>query len=152
MNIPYKRILVTLDGSSLSMQALPHAETLARQAEAQLILLRVVPYLSIEPAAADGLPLDWTDLDKQQRLMVDDSMQGLQALVNKLKFHGIAASAVVEVGEAAEIIVDYARGHDIDLIVMSTHGRTGLQRWLMGSVANKVISAAPCPVLLVRPI
>jgi nucleotide-binding universal stress UspA family protein len=151
MNVPYKRILVPLDGSELSRQALPHAEALARQAEAQLILLRVVPYLSMDLATVDGLPLDWNDLDKRQRTMVDEAMQGLQALAGKLKFHHVMAGAIVEVGEAAEKIIDYARTHAIDLIVMSTHGRTGVQRWLMGSVASKVAAAASCPVLLVRP-
>jgi nucleotide-binding universal stress UspA family protein len=74
----------------------------------------------------------------------------LEELSINLRFHHIAVKPIVQVGQAADEIVDYAQAHPIDLIVMSTHGRTGVQRWLMGSVASKVMAAAPCPVLLVR--
>jgi nucleotide-binding universal stress UspA family protein len=57
---------------------------------------------------------------------------------------------VVEIGPAAETIIDYAHEHPVDLIVMSTHGRSGLQRWVYGSVADKVLRAAGIPVLLIR--
>ncbi len=148
MNIPYKRILVTLDGSTLAAQALPHAEALARQADAELILLRVVPYLNMELVVVDDLPLGWNNLDQQQ-VIVDAAMQELQGWVRTLKLP--RASANVKLGEPADEIIDYVRTYAIDLLVMSTHGRTGLQRWLMGSIANKVVASASCPVLLIRP-
>lgn len=151
MAIPYKKIMVPLDGSTLSEQALPHATALARQNEAELILLRVTPYISEAIIAVDALPLDWQNLDEQQRRLIDEATQALQPIIVNLKFQQVEAKAIVEVGHAAEKIVEYAENHAADLIVMSTHGRTGLQRWLLGSVANKVASAAPCPVLLVRP-
>jgi nucleotide-binding universal stress UspA family protein len=151
MTIPYKTILVTLDSSALSEQALPHAALLARQFEAELILFQVVPYLSEEGVALDTVLLDRADLEEQQRDLIDAAKNALQELVINLKFQHIVAQTVVELGTAEERIVDYAKTHDIDLIVMSTHGRTGIQRWLLGSVAGKVSSAAPCPVLLIRP-
>jgi nucleotide-binding universal stress UspA family protein len=151
MAVPYKTILVTVDGSALSEQALPHAALLARQFQSQLILLQVVPYLSEEGVALDTVLLDRADLEEQQRDLIDAAKNALQELVINLKFQHIVAQTVVELGTAEERIVDYAKTHDIDLIVMSTHGRTGIQRWLLGSVAGKVSSAAPCPVLLIRP-
>jgi nucleotide-binding universal stress UspA family protein len=151
MAIPYKKIIVPLDGSALSEQALPHAAALARQSQAELNVLRVTPYISEAIIAVDALPLDWQNLDEQQHRLTDEAMHYLQQIVVNLKFQQIEAKAVVEVGHAAEKIVEYAESHAADLIVMSTHGRTGLQRFLLGSVASKVASAAPCPVLLVRP-
>jgi nucleotide-binding universal stress UspA family protein len=59
-------------------------------------------------------------------------------------------SFALDVGPAAEKIVDYANAHEIDLIVVNTHGRTGIRRWVLGSVAAKIVEAAPCPVLLIR--
>jgi nucleotide-binding universal stress UspA family protein len=70
MTVPYQAILVPLDGSALSEQALPHAAALAQQAHAELTLLRVVPPLIEEGITDDLLPPDWTDLDEQQRAMV----------------------------------------------------------------------------------
>ncbi|MCB0080347.1 MAG: universal stress protein [Caldilineaceae bacterium] len=63
----------------------------------------------------------------------------------------IVAETMIDIGDPAGKIVDYAAEHDIDLIVMSTHGHTGLTRWRYGSVTTKVLSEAPCPVLVVRP-
>jgi nucleotide-binding universal stress UspA family protein len=151
MAVPYKTILVTVDGSALSEQALPHAAMLARQFQAQLILLQVVPYLSEEGVTLDTVLLDRADLEEQQRDLIDAAKNALEELVINLGFQHIAAQTVVELGTAAECIVDYAQAHAIDLIVMSTHGRTGIQRWLLGSVASKISTAAPCPVLLIRP-
>jgi nucleotide-binding universal stress UspA family protein len=150
MAVPYQTIMVPLDGSALSEQALPHAAALARQSHAELTLLRVAPPVSEEGIAGDVLPPDWSDLNEQQHTMVTEATNTLQELSINLKFQHIAVKTVVAVGQAADRIVDYAQAHDIDLIVMSTHGRTGVQRWLMGSVASKVMAAAPCPVLLVR--
>jgi len=92
MSIPYKRILVTLDGSEVSKQAFPHAESLAHQTKAHLFLLWVVPYLSGELGAENGLPLDYAKLAQQQRQQADAAMQELQALVTQSKIQHITAS------------------------------------------------------------
>ena len=150
MSIPYKKILVTLDGSELAAQALPHAVELARPHQATLTLLRVVPYISEEIIAVDALPVDWQNLEAEQARMVATATNALEIDAQRLRAQGINVTVAVEVGHAADRIVDYATTHEMDLIIISTHGRTGLQRWLMGSVAGKVASAAPCPLLLVR--
>ena len=151
MNIPYKNILVTLDGSELSKQALSHAEQLAQGMNAKLTLLRITPLPTPEMAVVTGSPLDRSNRDAYVQSMVDDATRSLEELSERLRFQHIKAVAVVDVGEAADKILEYVEKNPIDLVVMSTHGRTGVQRWLMGSVATKVASASPCPILLVRP-
>lgn len=151
MSIPYRKIMVPLDGSALAEAALPHATALARQSHAELTLFQVVPPVGDEQFLPEGKrPLSWNDLDELQCRAIDAAMNELQALAINVQFQGITTKPAVQIGEAAESIVDFANAHAIDLIVMSTHGRSGLQRWLMGSIANKVISAAHCPVLLVK--
>jgi nucleotide-binding universal stress UspA family protein len=100
--------------------------------------------------AVDTLPLEFTHLEVQQQKMIDEATLVLKSVAETLKGQNVNAQPVVVVGHTAEKIVDYAIAHAIDLIVMSTHGRTGIQRWLLGSVAGKVSTVAPCPVLLVR--
>lgn len=150
MTIPYKKILVTLDGSALAEAALPHAQALAQQSGAELIVLRVVPHITDELVAVDMLPLEFTSLEVQQQKMIDEATLALKNITATLTAQNIPTQPVVVVGHTAEKIVDYAIAHAVDLIVMSTHGRTGVQRWLLGSVAGKVSAASPCPLLLVR--
>ena len=151
MTIPYQRILVPLDGSPLAAEALPHAAALARQSQAEITLLRVVPsMISDEYLSSEPLPPEPKNLEQQQCKRVDEALASLEEPMATLKFQELAVKTVVQVGYAADRIVEYAAAHGCDLIVMSTHGRTGLQRWLLGSVASKVATAAPCPVLLVR--
>ena len=150
MTIPYKKILVTLDGSALAETALPHAQALAQQSGAELILLRVVPHITDELVAVDTLPLEFTHLEVQQQKLIDEAPLALQGVTQALAAQNLNVQPVVVVGHTADKIVDYAIAHSVDLIVMSTHGRTGIQRWLLGSVAGKVSTVAPCPVLLVR--
>ncbi len=147
MSIEYKKIMVTLDGSTLAAQALPHALALAEIHQAELILFRVVqeahPLVGYVQEGA-------LDTQKRQEQVLDEASQALTEIVNELKLHNLTARSVVEVGLPAETIIDYASKNDVSLIVMSTHGRTGLARWVYGSVADKVLRGAPCPVLLVR--
>jgi nucleotide-binding universal stress UspA family protein len=149
MTIPYRKILVPLDGSAVADQALPHAQHLAVQSSAELILFEVVPEVHPEIKLKNDAHLALSGAEAQQSL-VDKSTEALEVLADNLRFHQIQAEAVVEVGEPASKIVEYAAAHATDLIVMCTHGRTGLQRLAYGSIANQVLTTAPCPVLLVR--
>ena len=74
----------------------------------------------------------------------------LDRVSDRLGEHGVQVSTTVQMGAVAESIVDYAENHQIDLIAMCTHGRTGLGRWILGSVADRVLRAGCIPVLLVR--
>jgi nucleotide-binding universal stress UspA family protein len=144
----YKKILIPLDGSEIASQALPYASELAELAGATLILFRVVPDTEQYQMTTE-LQIVNIGLEEQQHT-VEHANHWLQRMVHDLAAQGVRAEPVVDVGDPAEAIVDYAQENGVDLIVMSTHGRTGLARWAYGSVANKVLGAAKCPVLLVR--
>lgn len=149
MAIPYRKILVPLDGSAVADQALPHAQHLAVQSSAELTLFEVVPDLNPELKLKSDVHLELSG-DEAQQGLVNKSAEALEVLADNLRFHQIDVEAVIEIGEPASKIVEYAGNHDTDLIVMCTHGRTGLQRLAYGSIASKVLATAPCPVLLVR--
>ena len=87
----------------------------------------------------------------EQHHLFDEALESLTELRDELALHALkGVQAVVEVGRAAERIVDYAAENEVDLIVMTSHGRTGLARWVYGSVADKVLRGADIPTLLVR--
>lgn len=152
MTVPYQKIMVTLDGSAFAAQAMPHAQSLAERYDAELILFQVLP--KIDRSALETLAVDFAELhetpDQAREEIVAEAKKPLQALADDLKRQGVQARAVIEVGLPAETIIDYATDNAVDLIVMSTHGRTGLDRWVYGSVADKILRGASCPVLLVR--
>jgi len=146
-----KTIVVPLDGSPLAESVLPHVETLARQRSHQpteIVLLSICEPV-VPPAVYPTVaPVDMeADLSRAR-----DADMGYLAGVEKGLVHkGLSARSVVVIGKPADEIVDYARNNPCDLIVMATHGRSGISRWVYGSVAEKLISGAPSPVLLVRP-
>ncbi|MFN2165877.1 MAG: universal stress protein [Anaerolineae bacterium] len=142
----YKRILVPLDGSALAEAALPHAATLASRFDAEVILLRVVvsPYAIVAP----DLVLAGYDPDLQA--LTNEATQYLGRKSQGLAEQGIRLKEVLCEGPVAEAILDHAVSLDVDLIVMSTHGRGGVLRWVYGSVADRVLQGATCPVLLIR--
>src|SRR5581483_5924763 len=134
-------ILVPLDGSTLAARAVPFATAFARAAGARLVLIRAV--------RADKLPGEKAAL--AQRAARRRAEVELGAIVEQLQQEGLAAEAHVSSKAAPEAIVDAARQQHADLIVMSTHGRSGIGRWLYGSVADRVLQRTRVPVLLVPP-
>lgn len=165
MSALYKKILVPLDGSELAAQALPHAEEIARGAGAQLILLRVIER-HVKVGAIPGMGnygmgggvgggaigvMNASVDNAAHRHALDEAEAALAALLPSLHHRQIKAVTEVLTGDPAAQIVDYAQAQQIDLIVMSTHGRTGIERWRFGSVANKVLQEAACTVVIVRP-
>ncbi|SRR5579884_313220 len=132
-------ILVPLDGSPFAERALPYATTLARAAHARLLLLRAVL----------AHPLPGTDPALAQLTAVQHAEAALAAVAERLRRDGLAVDTAVYYDEAATAIADAAHYRHADLIVMSTHGRTGLGRWLYGSVADRVLRRAEVPVLLI---
>jgi len=140
-----RMIIVALDGSPLAERALPVAETLSKRTNWHLALVRAVPYLSRPEGDAT-----YRTLAAARAAATVEARCYLDGLVARLAARGVAATAIVpEEDEAAGILA--AAHHDgADLIVMATHGRSGLGRWVYGSVAEEVLAAAPLPVLLVR--
>lgn len=142
----YKRILVPLDGSPLAEAALPHAEQLALQFDANVVLLRVV----VSPYAIVAPDLVLAGYDPNQPELEGQAEQYLQGIVGRLAAKGIRAKTLHADGPVAEAILECAGSEKVDLIVMSTHGRGGVSRWVYGSVADRVLQASACPILLIR--
>ncbi len=142
----YKRILVPLDGSAFAEAALIHARTLAACTGAEIALLRVALPPSIENSPARGILMNAAHPDT-----VKESAAYLERVAAGLRAAGLTVSIETCTGPVAETILDYARDIQADMIAMSTHGRSGLERWFIGSVADKVVRAARLPVLLARP-
>jgi nucleotide-binding universal stress UspA family protein len=146
----FKRILLPLDGSELGEASLPYVEELAIVIKAEVILLQVVtPHYDI--ALAEGYTSHLGRIAEEYLTHASAAAKDyLNTVKERLAKMGITARSEVEVGSPAERIVGYAKESNIDLIAMSTHGRSGIGRWLLGSVADKVIHAADRPILLVR--
>jgi nucleotide-binding universal stress UspA family protein len=142
----YEKILVPLDGSELAEVALPYAEELAGRLGSEMILITV-----LLPGTGSDEGSWYPHLhDVYLQRMVDIVRQDVQKVPRKSTVKETKVEPVVLVGHPAEEIVDYASKERIDLIVMSTHGRSGIRRWTLGSVADKVARAAKQPVLLIR--
>lgn len=139
----YELILLTLDGSPLAELAVPHAVALARAFGARLELLGVVP-VSHEQALVQGAAGVGGEA---QRTEAGDY---LTSIVSQLRDEGLEANWTVRMGNVAQEILDHAEACDADLLVLSSHGRSGLGRWVYGSVADRVLRHATIPVLLVR--
>jgi nucleotide-binding universal stress UspA family protein len=145
-----RRILVPLDGSAFSLQALPIAIELAACARAELILLQVVPPSAGFAAALTsfGQPVPISpELIAEEEDLALHHMQQMAARINR---PDLAITPMVESGYPADVILDEAARCHVDLIIMATHGRSGLQRWTLGSVADKVLHASTTPVMLIR--
>jgi nucleotide-binding universal stress UspA family protein len=140
------RILVPVDFSAHSDRALRYAAKLAGQVGASVELLHVVENINYGAFSEVYVP-NMPDLMQE---LVNDGVQRLTSLKATLFPHGADVETAVFVGHPASAIVDHARAGGFDLIVMGTHGRTGLSHMFMGSVAERVVRTAPCAVLTVR--
>jgi nucleotide-binding universal stress UspA family protein len=142
------RILVPMDFSVQSDLALRYAATLASRFGAAVELLHVVedPYVS----GAWGFEAYLPNLAEVQQQLIAEAEGRLAEHRAMVSGQGVAAVATVRSGRPALTIVDYAKALEADLIVMGTHGRTGFSHLVMGSVAERVVRMAPCPVLTVR--
>lgn len=137
----YTRLLIPLDGSENAEMVLPYSRFLAARLGLPTELLRVIDV--VELGSAKFLTT-YLDLEKFRQL----SEEYLKAIANT--FHGVPVSCIVEQGVAAEIIIQRAAADRGTLINMATHGHSGIKRWLLGSVAEKVLRGATNPLLLVR--
>jgi nucleotide-binding universal stress UspA family protein len=141
----YKKILVPLDGSELAKKALDQAEKLANLFDSEIILLQVVPFMPIYGAPELVTPLI---VDEKHKESAD---RYLSNLAGELRAKGHKVSSTVKTGQqVATEIIDFAKANGVDLIVMNTHGRSGISRWFLGSVTLKVLTRAETPILLVR--
>jgi len=135
-----KQILVPLDGSKCAETVLPKVEKLAVDLKVGICLLRVA-YAHSFPGA------DPTDAEVK---VVREAEDYLKTVEERLKAKGLKVDSHVRYGNDAEEILDHAAMKDIDMVAMSTHGRSGVGRWLLGSVAEKILRHSPKPIFLVR--
>ena len=143
----FRRILHPTDFSSASTAAFKRAVTMAKKDHSELVLVHVLaPPM---PLAGEGYipPNVYEDLEASAQRYAE---KRLATLKDKAKTAGVRASTVIREGVADEQIVRAARAKKADVIVLGTHGRTGLAKLFLGSVASRVVTAAPCPVLTVR--
>jgi nucleotide-binding universal stress UspA family protein len=141
-----RHVLYATDFSDTSNRALDTALVLAKSQNAELTLLYVLaPILLVREQYLDAMAID--RLQEQAR---DWSTRRLAALARRANKAGVKASVLLREGDAADQIVAACRSTKSDLIVMGTHGRRGLPKFLLGSVAGRVVATARCPVVTVR--
>jgi nucleotide-binding universal stress UspA family protein len=139
-------IVMTTDLSDYSLRALPYAVGLAERFDAKLKILCInEPSLPVADAAWGGFDVRSTD-----NALITEAKQTLDQIVREQIPRDVPVDAMVVTGNAVDAIIDYARDQNADLLVMCTHGRTGLSHVLMGSTAEAVVRRAPCPVLTLR--
>ena len=153
---PRRTILVPLDGSKLAESVLPHVEALAKQRGTELVdvvLLRVceLPVISADYPEAI-MELSWEEHVEQEKAWHKRAAERYLAEVEKrLSDAGLRVRSEVLLGRPIDEIIDYANKNPFNLIVLSTHGRTGVIRWAYGQVADKVLQRSTSPIFLVRP-
>ncbi|HYG34803.1 MAG TPA: universal stress protein [Clostridia bacterium] len=145
-SLQLKRILVPTDFSECSLQALDYALGLANEFGAKITLLHIVEPAFVPDSYLGSLPT----MDEVNQNVLEGGRERLEALNRKRIGHRVPAETLVRMGRAHSEIPDTAKALGIDLIVMGTHGASGLQHILLGSTAERVIRHAPCPVMTVR--
>lgn len=145
----YRHILVPLDGSALAEQVLPHVHALAaNEGTTKITLLRAVPPIFTTSVDYSGMLATTTEAITQ---MEQEALDYLQHVAKQFQSEGYEVHTEISSLPPAEAIIEYAENHNVDLIVIATHGRSGLSRWVFGSVTQKVVQVAPTPVLVIRP-
>jgi nucleotide-binding universal stress UspA family protein len=149
----YERILVPLDGSKTGEAAIPNVEGLVvRMAPAtkiEVILLQVVSLLTYNVLTESGTAqIPYNEKDMQQ--IKQKAKKYLDTVAESMRAKGINARTIVTAGHAAEEIVKVAHEVDANIIAMSTHGLSGLKRWALGSIADKVLHISDIPVFIIR--
>ena len=152
----YKKILVPLDGSELAECVLPHVEAIVKGCHVpEVIFLRVVEPVHFTPRSS-YMGNVFTEADARKAEETENAMHKADAenyLTGVLARYSSGAAggrSLVVFGKPAETIADYAEKNDVDLIVIATHGRSGVSRWVWGSVADRVLRSACVPVFMVR--
>ncbi len=146
----FKHLLVPLDGSGFAEAALPYALELAAQFDSDITLLRVI----MPPRPGEGTlsPESADMMLKLRDSLYREAIDYLQLLKGSLRQQNFTTHyQVVESDDIAAEIISSVKGCGADTVVMCTHGRGGLSRWLFGSVATRVLQSASVPVLVVRP-
>ena len=139
----YKRILVPTDGSEFAKKAQKHALFLAKVSGAEIIAVSVT-----ENNFVNGLPLD-DEVYQLNQILKEKSEENLKEF-DELNEDNLKITHVIREGSPAKVILEVAKEEAVDLIVMGSSGKSGFDRFIMGSVADKVVNSAKCAVLVVH--
>ena len=143
----YSKVIVPLDGSDLSEQALPYARLMAKSLGAPIELLHAYDTLPPSLLGSPSRPDVIASLDEGAR---QSALASMMSQRRRLESDGLSVNLTAQRGNAADVIVAVAGAEPTALVVMSTHGRSGISRWVMGSVADKVLHTTANPMLIVR--
>lgn len=144
----YKKIMIPLDGSTLAETALTHGIELANAFQSDLYLIQVVVHM-IGGLSPYEVEYQLNETYREAALREAHEYLNRIAQNHKEQVKGVIHTKVIE-GIVIDSLLEYAEFQMIDLIVMATHGRSGVSRWVFGSVAERLLRAAKCPVFLVR--
>jgi nucleotide-binding universal stress UspA family protein len=149
-DIPLNRILVPLDGSDWSFRAAKYAIKIAKMANAEIVCVHAVvslPSTAYANVHAGVLIPRYVEESKKEAQKWYDEVN---IIAKKSGVVRLSADTILDVSSVADAIISYTERNNVDLIIMGTKGRTGLKKFLLGSVASGVLSHAKCPVLVVR--
>ena len=144
----YEKIMVPLDGSELAECVLPHVEGLIKGCHvSNVVFVRVVEPITAPVGNVYVGREESRERESTRKSAVKDY---LNQIVDRLKHEGTELHSEVLVGRVADSLADYTEKNDIDLILIATHGRSGVTRWVRGSIADKILRSSNAPVLMVR--
>ncbi len=145
----YQHVMVPLDGSELAECVLPHLRKIALGCDVvKVTLVRVVEPLYIRGGIEVRIPPE--EKQRLEKRSMDEARDYLAQIVKSLKETGVAAQSEVLHGDVVNKLIDYANMNEVDLIILSTHGRSGVSRWVWGSVTDRILRAACVPVTMIR--
>lgn len=144
----YKKILVPLDGSPQAECVIPHLETIAKTGVKDIELISVVE--PIEIPTRGRIAINEDDLKQIALELRSDAHKYLDQVAKRLTRAGIKVHPIILTGKPAESLIDYIGSNNVDLVIMATHGRSGITRLVWGSIAEKVVRSVDVPVLLVK--
>ena len=146
----YKKIMVPLDGSKLAECVLPHVESLVKAGQvAELVFVRIVEPYSFSLMSGEQFPKsdDIVRFDAEARAVAE---KYVQTVADRAKSNGVTVRGEVLIGRPSIKLAEYANAGGFDLVIIATHGRSGVSRWVWGSVADRLLRAVCVPILMVR--
>jgi len=154
----YKKIMVPLDGSELAECVLPHVDGFVTGCQVEtIIFVRVIEftgYLLSSDTVSPPSPHYYKYMQENAKVMEEERRSSaeryLKRVKNRVKQGGIKYKTDVLIGKVADSLVDYVDANKIDLVLIATHGRSGVSRWVRGSIADRVLRSSRAPVLMVR--
>ncbi len=148
--VKFKKVLAALDGSAFAETSIPYARELTKGTGGEVILLRIGEPPTLPADRSPAIKPSWEEY--RDMLMAEIKQQALEYLEKvKANFKTVPVRVQVVMGQAADSILQVAQKEKVDLIAMTTHGRTGVSRWVYGSVATRIVGESLQPILLIRP-